>query len=392
MGLVAPGAGARQEDAARKAVIEKSDTLKAEMPEVFYSGHFEDSARLQSTGTGLNLVLGSNWAGPRPRQCTACHAGAVGNLGAAPRDDHHQWVFEASVRFQRGPESRALGLTAGKLAEPLRAQLKVPADRGVMLDAVDPDGPATAAGLRAGDILLTLDSQPLAAEADLPARLAALRSKTARLAILRGGKPLAITVGGRSLATFAPAETPKVPDYYVGLETRPVDDALRAHLPSLPAGVGLLVEAPTPDGPAARAGVKTNDILLKAGEAPLPDVDALRAAIKAVGGKPLAFKLLRGGAESVVAVTPEVRKLNAALAGDVATPLNAMRHFQKLDSAVIDQDTDPNLEWFMAIPGTALLSPAPPPTGLDKRLDALDAELKALRAAIDELRKAGAGK
>ena len=395
MGLLAPGAPARQAEAARKAVveavIERSEATKAELPAVLYAGTF-DGRKPQVAWN--NWVLASEWAQPTPRQCTACHAGAVGNLAAAPKDAHHAWLVNAATAAFQTIEARALGLTLGKLAEPLRVQLRVPADRGVILSALEPGGPAMAAGLLAGDILLSLDGQPLAAEADLAARLAALGSKPAPLAILRGGKPQSITVGGRPLATFAPVETPKVPDYFVGLETRPVDDALRAHLPALPSGVGLLVEAPTPEGPAARAGVKPNDILLAAGGAPLPDVDALRAAIKAAAGKPLPFKLLRAGAETVVPVTPEPRKPTEQWAVDVTEHLDRLVLYRQLVdvapttfAANIILDADGKAD-----PKAAQNVTSTPTAGLDKRLEALDAELKALRAAIDELRKSVGGK
>src|SRR5262245_15019342 len=65
------------------------------------------------------------------------------------------------------------------------------------------------------------------------------------------------------------SDAPRVemPKYWIGLLGGPIpaDDALRAHL-DLPENQGLRVENVVPDSPAAKAGLKRHDILLRAND------------------------------------------------------------------------------------------------------------------------------
>lgn len=95
-------------------------------------------------------------------------------------------------------------------------------------------------------------------------------------------------------------------DYWLGLAVTPVSDSLRAQL-SLPEGQGLLVENVLPGSPAAKAGIRQFDVLLKAGDKPLKETaDLLGAIEKGKEGK-LAIELVRGGKTQTVTATPEKR-------------------------------------------------------------------------------------
>lgn len=82
--------------------------------------------------------------------------------------------------------------------------------------------------------------------------------------------------------------------------------ALRAQL-NLPEGKGLLVASVVDDGPAAKAGIKQHDVLLKAGGKELTKVEDVIAAVDAAKDKSLSLDLIRGGKPTTVSVTPEPR-------------------------------------------------------------------------------------
>jgi hypothetical protein len=67
---------------------------------------------------------------------------------------------------------------------------------------------------------------------------------------------------------------------FLGVVPRPLDHVLRAALDYEEAGV-LLAEV-TPDGPAAKAGVRVGEILVKFNNRPVHDVDRLFALMKEV--------------------------------------------------------------------------------------------------------------
>jgi DNA-binding MarR family transcriptional regulator len=71
-------------------------------------------------------------------------------------------------------------------------------------------------------------------------------------------------------------------------------------LPPVPA---LLVRSVAEGGPAARAGIRTGDLLVSAGEIELRSAAALHEAIRAAAGR-LDVRLLRGAAEHRVTVVP----------------------------------------------------------------------------------------
>jgi membrane-associated protease RseP (regulator of RpoE activity) len=87
-----------------------------------------------------------------------------------------------------------LGLALEPLSEVLAAQLGL--KTGMVVDFLAADGPAQKAGLRKHDILLEANGTPIKALSDLlqVVAVAAAEKKPVGLVVLRGGKPLEITV------------------------------------------------------------------------------------------------------------------------------------------------------------------------------------------------------
>lgn len=69
----------------------------------------------------------------------------------------------------------------------------------------------------------------------------------------------------------------------------------------------LEVEQVLPDSPAAKAGLKPNDVLLAVGESPIKAIADLQKLVQASEGKPLSLKVQRDGKEIVVEIKPERR-------------------------------------------------------------------------------------
>ena len=92
--------------------------------------------------------------------------------------------------------------------------------------------------------------------------------------------------------------------YWIGVMATPISDIVKTQLRLK---TGLAVSEVVPKGPAAKAGVKSHDILLKANGKALSDIGSLIAAIGKADGKSLDLVLLRGGSEQKVKVTPANR-------------------------------------------------------------------------------------
>jgi hypothetical protein len=121
--------------------------------------------------------------------------------------------------------------------------------------------------------------------------------------------PLAIAVGSaRAGAPSAGAHGPLTmpSEYWLGLIASRASPALQAQL-KLPKDQGLVVEALQPESPAAKAGVRQYDILLKGNDKPLTGLHDLFALINQVKDGKLALELLRAGQRETVIVTPTKR-------------------------------------------------------------------------------------
>lgn len=92
--------------------------------------------------------------------------------------------------------------------------------------------------------------------------------------------------------------------YYLGVHPVPIDEVLKGQL-NLPGG--LVVDQIVPDSPAAQAGIKRGDILLRFGDRSLNSVQELLEAVTANGKSETSLTILRGGQEETLKVTPAER-------------------------------------------------------------------------------------
>lgn len=95
---------------------------------------------------------------------------------------------------------------------------------------------------------------------------------------------------------------PKVPVTFLGLETSPVPGVVSEQL-GLAKGFGLVVDYVVPNGPAAAAGVKENDIVKMLNDQILTEPDQLAKLVRSFPeGTNVTLTILRKGAESKVTV------------------------------------------------------------------------------------------
>jgi membrane-associated protease RseP (regulator of RpoE activity) len=113
---------------------------------------------------------------------------------------------------------------------------------------------------------------------------------------------------------FSESLQPELPKYWIGLRGGVVgdDDALRAHL-DLPANQGLLIVDVVPDSPAAKAGLKKHDILLRANDVELRDMNDLIELVATEGEKKgqITLDIVRHAERETVYITPEERPADA---------------------------------------------------------------------------------
>jgi membrane-associated protease RseP (regulator of RpoE activity) len=112
------------------------------------------------------------------------------------------------------------------------------------------------------------------------------------------------------------ANMPSMPHYWLGLMGGPIPPELRAHL-DVPENQGVMVHSVVPDSPAAKAGIKTFDIVLRANDTDLKDIRDLMELVKTAGDQKasISLEVLRKGGRETITVTPAERPAHVAMQG-----------------------------------------------------------------------------
>ena len=154
------------------------------------------------------------------RACGSCHGGGT---FLTMRDVHgvHGIRFDGETQdSNQAPREKVksafLGVGVEKPSETLRVQLGLADGVGLVVNFVEENSPARAAGLRQHDVIERLDDQLLVNEEQLVTLVRLRKSgEGVTLAVLRGGKPVKVTVqlGEKEVAATAPAEMLALYDY-----------------------------------------------------------------------------------------------------------------------------------------------------------------------------------
>ncbi len=183
-----------------------------------------------------------------------------------------------------------------------------------------------------------------------------------------GANDVLLTAESSEAAEVSPAHAS---EYWIGLECVPVEPALRSQL-GLAEHQGVMVARVMPESPAAKAGIKPYDVLVKAGDKPLRDIKTLVEAVEQSKDKPLSLEVLRGGKSQKVDVAPAKRPGESAKVREELGPppggsdLEQMRKWiEKMHPGVEGQ---PPMRFRFLQPGV-ILPPNPAGSAAGESLD-----------------------
>jgi membrane-associated protease RseP (regulator of RpoE activity) len=112
-------------------------------------------------------------------------AGTVFAAPADPKPSDPQGSVDIVTSVGRG----RLGITAISISPELRSYFHAPNDRGVLVDAVQPDSPAAHAGLQVGDVVIAVEGAPTKSAGDVLDALAQhKKGDTVVIEVVRAGK------------------------------------------------------------------------------------------------------------------------------------------------------------------------------------------------------------
>jgi serine protease Do len=195
-----------------------------------------------------------------------------------------------------------VGVFVRTITPALAKGLGLPRDEGVILEDVIPGGPADAAGLKVGDIVLAVGERPVHNLREFALSLFRFKiGEPAQLEILRAGQ--------KNTAQVRVIERKDDPQRFADMVTEQqnlvaklgvmgltVSGEIRQLLPDLRVESGVIVAARTGDSSYWGDDLQQGDVIHAVNGKPVTDVPTLRAAIDAVRTDiPLVVQVERGG-------------------------------------------------------------------------------------------------
>lgn len=233
--------------------------------------------------------------------------GFMGVSFAIPIDDAMN-VFR-QIR-DKGSVSRGwLGVLIQEVNRGLAESFGLSRPRGALVAEVMEGSPAEAAGLQAGDIVLSYDGQEVELSSDLPPMVGRTAvGETANLTVLRGGEEIQLQVeigrlpdqGGQQASapagdTGSPASAP------LGMAVEPLPTDL-ADAMGVEGGVLVTNVA---RGPAAEAGIRPRDVITEINRQEVDSVDQFREVVRGLPeGKAVSVRVVREGRALYLVMKP----------------------------------------------------------------------------------------
>src|SRR5690606_1355690 len=248
-----------------------------------YENFIQTDASINPGNSGGALV---NFKGELIGINTAIIAPGGGNIGigfAIPvrmaKNSVDQIVKYGAVK--RGQ----LGVVIQDLTSELAAAFNIDeGQRGGLIAQVQPDSAAAKAGLKAGDVVISVDERPIGSAAELRNEIGSRRiGDTVKVTVLRDGASRSASIKvSEPVAEIAAASD--IHPYLAGAKLEPRGD-----------GPGIKVVAIEPGSPAQAAGLQVGDVIVAANRREVRTLDDLRTAAKA-SSKRLLLQIARGGA------------------------------------------------------------------------------------------------
>ena len=204
-----------------------------------------------------------------------------------------------------------LGVEAQPVSAEMATALNLPKSNpdkaGALIAAVEPESPAAKAGLKAGDVITSVDGKTVGNPRDLAMDVAGVKpGEQAKLDVLQDGSTKTVSVAMAALPADEGAGNGGPGAHEgVGLALAPISPELRTQL-GLPEHMkGAAVAEVAPGSPAEQAGLQAGDVILGVGTETVNSAEQAVHAIRAAAHKntAVALRVFRDGHTAFVAVT-----------------------------------------------------------------------------------------
>lgn len=203
-----------------------------------------------------------------------------------------------------------LGVQIQPVSEAIATALGLDDTSGALVNNVTVDGPAAQAGVESGDVVLSVNGEPVADPRDLIFSVADLEiGEAATLTVWRDGSEteLSVEIGRQPgqvdmAAQAAPGDGGAEPS--LGVSVAQVTPELRAQLGLPDTVTGLFIQGVQPGSAAASSGLNRGDVIVEIDGTDADSVEVVRTAIETAQSenRPLLLRVFRGGAYQFIGV------------------------------------------------------------------------------------------
>ena len=264
------------------SALGRSDNTNTEA----YQDFIQTDAPINPGNSGGALV---NLQGELVGVNTAIFSGSGGNIGIGFAIPSNMVKAVMTQLVQFGEVKRGmLGVQlANQFTPEIAENLGLENARGALVSQVVEGGAADKAGIKAGDVITTINGHTVANAAELRNNIGMLRiGEKIEIGLIREGKPRRVTavIGER--------------DGTNGDGAAEIHPALEgASLSNADNNKGVVVRSVAENSPAAANGLRPNDVILGVGRIRITSVEQLRAAVKDVNS--FAITIQRGSSTLV---------------------------------------------------------------------------------------------
>ncbi len=203
-----------------------------------------------------------------------------------------------------------IGVALGEMTKEVAESLGLGKPRGAYVRNVEPGGPAAAGGIEAGDVILSFNGRDISKSTDLPRIVGETKPGTAvPLQVWRKGgtRDLTVTVTdaestqASNKKSDAPAANSNSANA-LGVVVSDLSDAKKKDL-NIKGGVEVTGLG---DGPLAKVGIRSGDIIIRVGDADITSVKQFEALFKGLdANKAVPVFIRRADSTLVVPVRPK---------------------------------------------------------------------------------------
>ena len=183
-----------------------------------------------------------------------------------------------------------LGVSMYTVTPDIAHSLGLPNALGALVSQVVEGSAAEKAGIRTGDVITSVNGQPVKSNSELRNSIGLMRvGDKVEIGLLRDGKPIKVTA---TITDTTAAAQPTAPAQSIH------KDLEGATLVDAPDNGGALVKSVEPGSPAAQSGLRNNDVILGANRGRVSSVQQLRERAK--GASVLVLEIRRGNSVMLI--------------------------------------------------------------------------------------------